>query len=94
MRSPKAYGRVRRHPSPRAWPNLKSASEPIDDSPIGRGMELFLAWQADFQLSHNVAKIKTNLLKKMEIGSTPGKAPIGYKNVRENYHGRMSIPWR
>lgn len=71
-----------------AGASLKSATEPIDDSPIGRGMELFLAWQADFQSSHNVGKIKTNLLRKVEVGGTPGKAPIGYKNVTIMFDGR------
>jgi site-specific DNA recombinase len=67
---------------------LVSATENIDDSDAGQLIEGVLAVVAEFQSNHNVGKVKNGLQRKAETGGTPGRAPIGYVNVFENFEGR------
>jgi DNA invertase Pin-like site-specific DNA recombinase len=67
---------------------LVSATENIDDSDAGQLIEGVLAVVAEFQSNHNVGKVKSGMQRKAESGGTPGRAPIGYLNLLENYDGR------
>ena len=67
---------------------LVSATENIDDGSSGQLIEGVLAVVAEFQSNHNVKKVKDGLQRKAETGGTPGRAPIGYQNVFEEFEGR------
>ncbi|MGH3579333.1 MAG: recombinase family protein, partial [Mycobacterium sp.] len=68
---------------------LVSATENIDDSDAGQLIEGVLAVVAEFQSNHNVGKVKSGLQRKAQAGGTPGRAPIGYRNVFEQFEGRQ-----
>ena len=67
---------------------LVSATENIDGSPSGRLTHGILASIAEYYSLNLSAEAKKGLHQKAKLGGTPGLAPIGYRNVRENLAGR------
>jgi site-specific DNA recombinase len=61
---------------------LISATENIDDTPSGKLVRGIFADLAEFYSANLSEEAKKGLRKKVEIGGTPGKAPLGYDNVR------------
>ena len=70
-----------------AGARLISATEHIDESPAGRLMHGMLASFAEYY-SQNLAKeVVKGATEKAKRGGTPGRAPLGYLNVREIVNG-------
>ncbi|MCW2538731.1 MAG: recombinase family protein [Frankiales bacterium] len=73
----------------KAGVTLVSAAENIDETPSGMLMHGIMSSIAEFY-SHNLAtEVVKGMNQKAKIGGTPGKAPLGYRNVRVcNSEGR------
>lgn len=69
---------------------LRSATEPIDSSPVGELMETVLAGIAQFDNSIKRERVKLAMRHLLENGIWPWKAPIGYKNVK-NENGKAGV---
>ena len=68
--------------------SLVSATESIDDSPVGQLVHGILASINQFRSDEDGADIKYKMAEKAKRGGTLGRAPLGYKNVREQFEGR------
>ena len=62
---------------------LRSASEPIDDSYIGRFMETVLAGFAELDNRMKAERSIAGMKSALEIGRWPFRAPLGYLNVSD-----------
>lgn len=67
---------------------LVSATENIDDSPLGEAMSGFLAVFNGFQSAANGQDIKYKMGQKAKAGGTIGLAPLGYLNAPDTFEGR------
>jgi len=67
---------------------LVSATESIDDSPVGQLVHGLLATVNEFRSSKEGADIRYKMGEKARKGGTLGLAPLGYLNVREDFEGR------
>nr|NIM47524.1 recombinase family protein [Candidatus Aenigmarchaeota archaeon] len=67
---------------------LVSVTENIEDSASGRLVEGILAAMAEFYSSNLSSEVKKGMLQKLKQGGFPHRAPLGYKNVKENIKGR------
>ena len=67
---------------------LVSATESIDETPVGQLMHGILAAFNEFRSAEDGADIKEKMGEKAKRGGTLGRAPIGYMNVRTRYEGR------
>lgn len=66
---------------------LISCSEHIDDTPAGKLTHGILAVINQYQSDNLATESTKGMLKKAQLGGTPGKAPIGYRNVRQRING-------
>ena len=60
-----------------------SVSEHIDDTPAGRMSHVLHAAVAEYHSRNSGAGAIRGMTKKAQLGGTPGRAPIGYRNVTE-----------
>jgi len=60
---------------------IVSVTEPIDDDPVGRFLEAILAAAAQFDNEIRAIRTITGMRFRVEQGSWPHSAPIGYKKV-------------
>ncbi len=67
---------------------LVSVSENIDETPSGLLMHGIMASIAEFYSRNLANETLKGTMEKAKRGGTPGKAPIGYLNVREMVEGR------
>jgi site-specific DNA recombinase len=67
---------------------LVSVSENIDESPSGMLLHGIMASIAEFYSRNLASETLKGTTEKAKRGGTPGKAPIGYLNVREMVEGR------
>ena len=67
---------------------LVSATENIDESPIGQLMHGILATINEFRSAEEGADIRYKMGEKAKKGGTIGRAPLGYLNVIERFDGR------
>jgi site-specific DNA recombinase len=67
---------------------LVSATESIDDSPVGQLMHGILATFNEYQSRESGADIAYKMKQKAKNGGTIGRAPLGYLNVRDRFDGR------
>jgi site-specific DNA recombinase len=67
---------------------LISATEAVDDSPVGQLMHGILATFNEYQSRESGADISYKMGQKAKNGGTLGRAPIGYRNVIERSEGR------
>ncbi len=67
---------------------LVSATENIDETPGGKLVHGIMATIAEFYSGNLSQEARKGLKKKVEIGGTPGKAPIGYRNIRDKRKGK------
>jgi site-specific DNA recombinase len=67
---------------------LVSATESIDETPVGQLMHGILASFNEFRSAEDGADIRYKMGEKAKRGGTLGRAPLGYLNVRENFEGR------
>lgn len=67
---------------------LVSATENIDETPGGKLVHGIMATIAEFYSGNLSQEARKGLRKKVEIGGTPGKAPLGYKNIRDKRRGK------
>jgi site-specific DNA recombinase len=68
--------------------SMISATENIDDTPLGEAMTGFLAVFNGFQSAANGQDIRYKMGQKARAGGTVRMAPIGYLNVIETFEGR------
>ncbi len=66
-----------------------SATEPIDETPAGQLLHGILAAVNEFRVKSDGIDIGRKMAFKASIGGTPGRAKIGYRNVREDFEGRQ-----
>jgi site-specific DNA recombinase len=67
---------------------LVSATESIDETPVGQLVHGLLATVNEFRSAKDGADIRYKMGEKAKKGGTLGRAKIGYLNVRDNYEGR------
>jgi site-specific DNA recombinase len=68
--------------------SLVSATESIDDTPVGQLVHGILATINEFRSAEDGADIRYKMGEKAKRGGTLGRAPLGYCNVREDFEGR------
>ncbi|MBV9487129.1 MAG: recombinase family protein, partial [Frankiaceae bacterium] len=68
--------------------SMISATENIDDTPLGEAMTGILAVFNGFQSAANGQDIRYKMGQKARAGGTVRMAPIGYLNVIETFEGR------
>ena len=61
---------------------LISATEPIDETPSGMLVHGIMSTIAEFYSRNLATEVSKGLTQKIAQGGTPGKAPVGYKDVR------------
>jgi site-specific DNA recombinase len=67
---------------------LISATESIDETPVGQLMHGILAAFNEYRSREDGADIAYKMGKKAKNGGTLGRAPIGYLNTIERFEGR------
>jgi site-specific DNA recombinase len=67
---------------------LISATESIDESPVGQLMQGLLAAFNEYRSAKDGADIAYKMSQKAKTGGTIGRAPIGYINSIDRYDGR------
>jgi DNA invertase Pin-like site-specific DNA recombinase len=60
---------------------LVSVKENIDETPAGGLMHGILATFAEYESRNNGTRTISGMTLKAQVGGTPGRAPIGYRNV-------------
>lgn len=68
---------------------LLSATENIDETPAGQLTRGILAAINQYRSASEGEDIARKLAHKAKLGGTIGPAPLGYKNVKEEFEGRM-----
>jgi site-specific DNA recombinase len=71
-----------------AGTTLVSCSENIDETPSGILLHGIMSSMAEFYSRNLANEVMKGLIQKVESGGTPGKAPVGYLNVRGVENGR------
>ncbi|MGQ0717551.1 MAG: recombinase family protein [Pseudonocardiales bacterium] len=66
-----------------------SATEPIDETPAGQLLHGILASVNEFRSVSDGNDVSRKMEYKASIGGTPGRAKIGYLNIRQSYDGRQ-----
>jgi site-specific DNA recombinase len=72
----------------KAGAQLVSTAENIDDTPTGKMVHGMMATVAEWFSANNGVEALKGMTEKARKGGTPGKAPIGYLNVRQLVDGR------
>jgi DNA invertase Pin-like site-specific DNA recombinase len=72
----------------RAGARLISATENIDETPSGKLLHGVMSAVAEFYSLNLATEAKKGMRQKAKSGGTPGRAPLGYLNVREMVEGR------
>jgi site-specific DNA recombinase len=67
---------------------LISCTENIDETPSGLLLHGIMSSIAEFYSRNLANEVAKGLVQKAKAGGTPGKAPIGYRNVRHFDNGR------
>jgi site-specific DNA recombinase len=67
---------------------LVSATESIDETPSGMLVRGIMASIAEFYSRNLATEAMKGMHQKAKVGGTPGKAPIGYLNIRQRIDGR------
>lgn len=70
-----------------AGAQLVSVTENIDETPSGMLMHGMLASMSEFYSQNLATEIKKGMSQKVKKGGHPGKAPVGYLNLREVHKG-------
>jgi site-specific DNA recombinase len=73
----------------KAGAKLVSASENIDESPSGQLLHGIMATVAEFYSNNLATEVKKGMSRKAKTGGTPGRVPLGYKNVRTVIENRI-----
>jgi DNA invertase Pin-like site-specific DNA recombinase len=72
----------------RAGVQLVSVTENIEETASGRLVQGIHALMAEFYSANLGSEIRKGMTQKAKMGGWPGRAPIGYVNVRERIGGR------
>jgi site-specific DNA recombinase len=78
-----AYGVLQNH-----GVELSSVSEPIDNSPTGMLLLGIMGTIAAHERRQLSVEVNRGLTQKVEVGGTPGLAPLGYRNTTQDIDGR------
>jgi hypothetical protein len=65
-----------------------SVKENVDESPAGQLLHAFMALIAEFYRRNLATEALKGMTQKAKLGGTPGRAPMGYLNVRRTLEGR------
>lgn len=68
--------------------DLVSCSEHVDNTPAGKFSRTIMAAQAAFYSDNLALEVIKGATQKAKTGGTIGKAPLGYRNVRQIENGR------
>ena len=68
---------------------LISVKENINATPAGRLLHGIMASYAEYESANNGAEAIKGMTKKAQVGGTPGRAPIGYRNEPKVIEGRV-----
>src|SRR4051794_16915370 len=71
-----------------AGAQLVSVKENIDETPSGQLLHAIMAGIAEFYSRNLATEALKGMTQKAKVGGTPGRAPIGYLNVRRVVDGR------
>ncbi len=71
-----------------AGAQLVSVSENVDATPSGKLLQAIMSGIAEFYSDNLATEAIKGMTEKAKKGGTPGRAPIGYRNVRETIDGR------
>lgn len=63
--------------------SLRSVTEPIDDTPIGKAMEGMFAVWAELDNNIRAERSKNGMVEKVKRGEWVWAAPLGYKRIRK-----------
>jgi site-specific DNA recombinase len=64
---------------------LKSVTEPIEDTPTGRLMEVILAGYSQFDNEVRGERSSGGVKRRAEEGGWPHMAPLGFRNIKDEY---------
>lgn len=67
---------------------LVSVKENIDETPAGQLLHAIMAGIAEFYSRNLATEVVKGMAQKAKVGGTPGRAPVGYLNVRRTIDGR------
>ena len=67
--------------------SIRSVTEPIDNSHMGRMMETMLAGWAEFDNAVRAERSTEGMKKKLQEGIWPWQPPFGYRSLRAKAHG-------
>ncbi|MGE3444625.1 MAG: recombinase family protein [Acidimicrobiia bacterium] len=71
-----------------AGAQLVSVKENVDDTAPGELVHAIMAALAEYESRNNGAEALKGMTRKAQVGGTPGRAPIGYRNHVEIVDGR------
>ena len=71
-----------------AGAQLVSATENIDETPSGKLLHGIMATIAEFYSQNLATEVQKGMRQKAKLGGTPGRAPIGYRNIIERIDGK------
>jgi DNA invertase Pin-like site-specific DNA recombinase len=71
-----------------AGAQLVSVKENVDETPAGQLLHAIMAGIAEFYSRNLGTEALKGMTQKAKVGGTPGRAPIGYLNVRDKIDGR------
>jgi DNA invertase Pin-like site-specific DNA recombinase len=71
-----------------AGARLVSVSENIDETPSGKLLHGIMATMAEFYSANLANEASKGMTQKAKKGGTPGRAPLGYLNIRQKIDGR------
>lgn len=66
----------------RAGAAVVSVKENVDDTPAGALLHGILATLAEYESRNNGTEALKGMTRKAQVGGTPGRAPVGYRNIR------------
>lgn len=72
----------------KAGAKLVSVKENIDETPAGQLLHAIMAGISEFYSTNLATEALKGMTQKAKVGGTPGRAPIGYLNVRTRVEGR------
>ena len=76
------------HELHQAGVELVSVRENIDHSPSGMLLHYIMSAVNEYESRNNGVRTLSGMSQKAKVGGTPGRAPIGYRNVRTLVEGR------
>jgi len=71
----------------KAGAKLISSAENFDDTPTGQFVHTVMAGYAQLYSANLSNEAKKGMRQKVKLGGTPSIAPLGYRNIMQEFHG-------